>query len=144
MWDRTGSIRGLCRILDGKDKSGLMSDSELRDGSSHPCRLRTDRLPPVSKFDYVLMHTGFMGSHKFSSFGGHRVGWPLTSRAEMYNKIVYGPPTDSPECGIAWKTCTRERWDPTRLFDRWHEPWLHVGSWRPHVCHVVRLLPCKV
>jgi hypothetical protein len=27
-------------------------------------------------------------------------------------RILYGPPTDSPECGIMWKTCTRKRWDP--------------------------------
>jgi hypothetical protein len=28
-------------------------------------------LVPVSKFDYVLMHAGFMGSHKFNSIDGH-------------------------------------------------------------------------
>jgi hypothetical protein len=54
-----------------KGDSGLMSDSELRGGSLHPCRLRTDHLVPVSKFDYVLTHTGFMGSHKLTSFYGH-------------------------------------------------------------------------
>jgi hypothetical protein len=32
------------------------------------CRLRTDRLAPVNKIDYVLAHTRFMGSHKLSSF----------------------------------------------------------------------------
>jgi hypothetical protein len=35
-------------------------------GSPHLSRLRTDRLAPVNKFDYVLMHTGFMGSRKLS------------------------------------------------------------------------------
>jgi hypothetical protein len=34
------------------------------------CRLRTDRLVPVNKIDYVMAHTGFMGSHKLSSFDG--------------------------------------------------------------------------
>jgi hypothetical protein len=29
---------------------------------------------------------------------------------------VYGPPTDSPACGITWKTCTREMWDPDRSY----------------------------
>jgi hypothetical protein len=57
-----------------KGESGLMSDSELRGGSPCPCRLRTDRLASVSKFDYVLMHTRFMSSHKLSSFDGRRVG----------------------------------------------------------------------
>jgi hypothetical protein len=28
-------------------------------------------LAPVSKFDYILVHTGLMGSHKLSSFIGH-------------------------------------------------------------------------
>jgi hypothetical protein len=86
MWVRAGPISKLWRILDVKGDSGLMSDSELRGGSLHPCRLRTDHLVPVSKFDYVLTHTGFMGSHKLTSFYGH---WVV-----MYTGIVYGPPTD--------------------------------------------------
>jgi hypothetical protein len=43
-------------------------------GSPRLCRLRTDRLALVNKIDYVLVHTRFMGSHKLSSFDGHRVG----------------------------------------------------------------------
>jgi hypothetical protein len=30
---------------------------------------------------------------------------------------MYGPSTDSLTCGIAWKTCTRERWDLDRHYD---------------------------
>jgi hypothetical protein len=58
------------------ERSGraLFTCSELRGGSPRLCRLRTDRLAPVSKFDYVVARAGFMGSHKFSSFIGHRVG----------------------------------------------------------------------
>jgi hypothetical protein len=33
--------RGKWRILDGKDESGLMSDSELQGGIPRLCRLRT-------------------------------------------------------------------------------------------------------
>jgi hypothetical protein len=40
------------------------------------------------------------------------VGRYHTIPLEMSIGIVYGPPMDSPVCGIAWKTCTRERWDP--------------------------------
>jgi hypothetical protein len=40
-------------------------------GSLRLCRLRNDCLAPVSKIDYVLTHTGFMGPHKHSSFVGH-------------------------------------------------------------------------
>jgi hypothetical protein len=39
-------------------------------GSPHLCRLSTDLLAPVRKFNYVLTHTGFMWSHKLSSFDG--------------------------------------------------------------------------
>jgi hypothetical protein len=35
----------------------------------------------------------------------------------MSTGILYGPPTDSPACGITWKTCTRERWDPDQPYD---------------------------
>jgi hypothetical protein len=39
-------------------------NSELQGSSPHLSQLRTDRLAPVSKFDYVLAHMGFMGSAK--------------------------------------------------------------------------------
>jgi hypothetical protein len=44
------------------------------------------------------------------------VGQYPTIPLEMSNGIVYKPPTDSPVCGIAWKTCTRKRWDPDRPY----------------------------
>jgi hypothetical protein len=65
-----GAISGLWRILDRKDESGLMSDSELHGGNPRLCRLRTDCLATVNKIDYVLTHMGFMGSRKLSSFDG--------------------------------------------------------------------------
>jgi hypothetical protein len=42
-------------------------------GSPYLCRLRTDRLAPVNKIDYVLAHMGFMGSRKLSGFDGRGV-----------------------------------------------------------------------
>jgi hypothetical protein len=36
---------------------------------------------------------------------------------EMFTEIVYGPPTDSPTCGIVFKMCTRERWVPDHSYD---------------------------
>jgi hypothetical protein len=62
-------------------------------GSPHLSWLRTNRLALVRKFDYVLAHTRFMGSHELSSFDGHRVGRYLTT----------------PRRGIMWKMCIRER-----------------------------------
>jgi hypothetical protein len=55
-----GPIRGLWRLLDGKVESGMMSDSELRGGSSHPCRLRTDCLAPVDKFEMCTDACGIL------------------------------------------------------------------------------------
>jgi hypothetical protein len=42
-------------------------------GSPRLSRLRTDLLAPIGKFDYVLTHTGFMGSCNLSSFEGRQV-----------------------------------------------------------------------
>jgi hypothetical protein len=121
-----------------------MSDSELRGGSPRLCWLRTDRLALGYMIDYVLAHTRFMGSRKLSSFDDHRVGRSLTTLVVMYTGIVYGPPTDSPACGIMWKTCTRKSCDPARLFDRCHELWpLMVLAWLTCVmlsgCYLARL-----
>jgi hypothetical protein len=133
----------LWRILDGKHESELFSCLELWGGSPYLCRLRITLVGPcVSSIDYVLSHIGFMGSHKLSSFDGHRVGWYLTSPIVIYTEIVYGPSTDSPMCHITWKTCPTLwslSWTVARLFDRCHELWPHVESGRPHVCHVARL-----
>jgi hypothetical protein len=46
-----GPIRGLWRLLDGNVESGLMPDSKLRGGSPCLCRLRTDCLASVDKFE---------------------------------------------------------------------------------------------
>jgi hypothetical protein len=43
-----GATRGKWGILNGKDESGLMSDSELQGGSPRLCQLRTRRLCPVA------------------------------------------------------------------------------------------------
>jgi hypothetical protein len=55
----------------GRSESGPFDIQNFDGGSPHLCRLRTDRLAPVSKFDYVLAHTGHMESHKLSIFDGH-------------------------------------------------------------------------
>jgi hypothetical protein len=43
-------------------------------GSPRMSRLGTNRLDPMSKFDYVLAHMGFMGSYELSSFEDRQVG----------------------------------------------------------------------
>jgi hypothetical protein len=44
------------------------------------------------------------------------VEWYPAIPLEMSIGIVYGPPMDSPACGITWKTCIRERWDPDQPY----------------------------
>jgi hypothetical protein len=114
----------------GRSESGPFDIQSFDGGSSCLCRLRIDRLAPVSKFHYVLAHKGHMESHKLSSIDGRRVGQSLTSPIVMYAGIVYEPPTDSPACGIMWKSYTWERCSPARLFDCCHELWPLVSpSW---------------
>jgi hypothetical protein len=62
-------IVALCETRRGQlEGCGLMLDSELRGGSTRPCRLQTDHLASVNKFDYVLTHAGIMGSRKPSTY----------------------------------------------------------------------------
>jgi hypothetical protein len=64
---------------------------ELQGGSPHLSQLRINHLALVSKFDYVLTHTGYMESHKLCSFVCHPVGQYLTSLSMLY-RIVLGHP----------------------------------------------------
>jgi hypothetical protein len=56
-----GAISGLWRILDRKDESGLMSDSELHGGNPRLCRLRTDCLATVNKIELCTDAYGIYG-----------------------------------------------------------------------------------
>jgi hypothetical protein len=109
IWDWAGQLRGCGEYWMGRSRRGLLSCSDLQGGSPSLSRLRTNRLALVIKFDYVLAHTGFMGSHKFISFDDRWVGWHPTTLAVMYTGIVYGPPTDARRA-IMWKTCIGVRW----------------------------------
>jgi hypothetical protein len=61
------AIRGKWKIPNRNVGNGFFHIQSSEGGSPCLCRLRTDRLTPVNKIDYVLMH---MGSHKLSSFDG--------------------------------------------------------------------------
>jgi hypothetical protein len=73
-----GATRRKWRILDGKDESGLMSDSELQYGSPCLCRDHVDCALLQQALSCVLTHMGFMGSRKLSSVNGRWVGRHLT------------------------------------------------------------------
>jgi hypothetical protein len=59
------------------------------------------------------------------------VGRYPTTPLEMFSGIVYVPHTDSPVCGIKWKTCTRERSDSNQPYEVmlwWVPPRDSVGT----------------
>jgi hypothetical protein len=71
------------------------------------------------------------------------VGRYPTISLEMSIGIVCRSPTNSPTCGIAWKTCTRERWDPDRPYGivaKGYHTW-HVRG-RAYVV-LVRFIPLQ-
>jgi hypothetical protein len=89
--------------------------------------------------------------------GGTRLCWLRTIRSlmiivvgryptiplEMSIGIVYEPPMNSLACGIAWKMCTRERWDPDKPYDVVVKE-CHMWSVRGHTYVVlVRFIPCR-
>jgi hypothetical protein len=51
---KQGQLGGLWRILDGNVESGLMSDSELQDGSPRLCQLRTASVGPCCNKHLVV------------------------------------------------------------------------------------------
>jgi hypothetical protein len=133
MWDRVRQLGECGEYWMERLGRGLLSSEG---GSPRLCQLRTNRLAPVSKFDYVLAHTRFMGSHKLSSFMGHWDENYPTIPAVMYTGIVHGPPTDARR-GITWKTCTRVRWAQiVFLIASWTVA--TRGVFLTHVCRVVR------
>jgi hypothetical protein len=80
-----GPIRGLWRLLDRNVESGLMSDSELRVGSPRQCRLRTNRLAPVDKFEMCTDACGILwGSVNLVAFV---TAWLNCNR---YSMVVVG------------------------------------------------------
>jgi hypothetical protein len=72
------------------------------------------------------------------------VVWYPTILLEMSIRIMYEPPTDNPACGITWKTCTSEKWNPDRPYDiitkcchTWPVRWRAYVVWSD-------LYPCRV
>jgi hypothetical protein len=83
-------------------------------------------LAPVNKIDYVLAHTGFMGSRKLSNLT--IAEWDNTPLYFMDDiRIVFGPPTDYSlrfSCGRRHKGMV----GPAQLFDSHRERWSLVLS----------------
>jgi hypothetical protein len=94
----------------GRRMSGLIWNSKLQDGSPHLCRLRTDHLAPVDKFELCT--------------SVYKILWGpanllASTVAELDDILPYltGDTRDSAWAvhGVStkaytWKTCTRVRW----------------------------------
>jgi hypothetical protein len=78
MWDRVGQLWESGEYWMGRLRVVYFHVWSFKGGTPRLCRLRTDRLAPVNKIDYVLAHMRFMGSRKLSSFNGRWVGWHPT------------------------------------------------------------------
>jgi hypothetical protein len=131
---------GMWRILDGKDDEWPDLKFRAPRWYSRLCRLRPRSVGSEwTSFDYVLAHTGFMGSRKHNSF----VCWWDESYPTIphgcIEGIVHGPSTDRPVCGIAWKPCTRVRWALIVCVTMSWTIATH-GALLAHVWHVVRFI----
>jgi hypothetical protein len=60
-WDRVGPLGGKCRTIGWEGRGVLLASRHLQGFSPRLCRLRTDRLAPVSKHWTYQSHAGVMG-----------------------------------------------------------------------------------
>jgi hypothetical protein len=112
-----GATRGKWSIIGWEGRWVVCGYSRLQGGSPCLCWLRIVRSGPLN--EYLIMywsHVGFMGPVNWRSSMIVVVGRYPTISLEMSIGIVYGPPTDSSACGITWKMCIRERWDPNQPY----------------------------
>jgi hypothetical protein len=126
--------------------SGLIWNLELQGGSPRLCLLRTDRLAPVSKFEFCT-----------SAYGILWVPAKLLAStvAELDNTLPYltGDTRDSAWAvhgvsaeAYAWKTCTRVRWarfDSLIVIMNYCHSWCLRGR-RVSCCQVITLARFKL
>jgi hypothetical protein len=139
-----GATRGKWGILDGKDESGLMLDSELQGGSPHLCRLRTASVVPCCNKHWVVywhIRDLWGPANLVASTVAELDDTPLYFTDDI--GIVFGPPTDYP---VRFSR-GRRHWGtvgPTRLFDSQCERWsLVIPMWFTCVM-LLGYFPCKV
>jgi hypothetical protein len=137
--DQTRQLGGNGEYWIGRKGSGLIWNSELQGGSPRLCRLRTDRLASMSKFELCT--------------GAYRILWgpvnwvvSCAAETEVILSYLMGVKWDSAWAthGVSteaytWKTCTRVRWTLIIFFTAL---WTVAtrGALLAHVCCVVRLL----
>jgi hypothetical protein len=140
--DRAGQSGENGEYWMGRKGSGLIWNSELQGGSPRLCRLRTERLASVSKFELCTGAYGILWGP---------ANWVALCAAEMEAILPYliGVQWDSAWAthgvsaeAFAWKTCTRVRW---ALIVSLTVLWTVAtsGAFLAHVCRVVRLLPLQ-
>jgi hypothetical protein len=142
MWDRAGQLGKSGEYRTGMLRVDCFHIQSSECDSPRLCRLRTDHLAPVNKIDYVLEHTGFMESHKFSSFDGRWVGRHPTVLHRWHCDSIRTTHGLSIEVFV-WKTTLGYGRPGSTL---WQSSWKVVTrvAFVAHVCRVARLIPCKV
>jgi hypothetical protein len=127
----------------GRKGSGMIWNSELQGGSPHPCRLRIDRLAPVSKFELCTDAYGILWGP---------INWVASCAAETEAILPYlmdvqwnsawathGVSTEA----YAWKMCTRVRWAQIVSLTALWTIATHVAL-LARVCHVARFKLARV
>jgi hypothetical protein len=88
MWDRARQLRVSGEYWVVRVRVVYFHILSSKGDSPCLCWLRTDRLAIVNKIDYVLVHTGFMRSHKLCSFNGRWVGWHPTVHTVGLDSLI--------------------------------------------------------
>jgi hypothetical protein len=105
----SGETREKWSIFGWEGRGVVCGYLRLQDGSPRLCRLRTIHNRTMSKYlnctDRMLVIWDPVNrrSSMIVIYGQYP-----TIHLEMFTRIVYWPPTNSPVCGIVWKMYTRE------------------------------------
>jgi hypothetical protein len=83
-WDRVGQLGESGEYHMGRVRVVCFHIWSSEGGSPYLCKLRTALVEPWgTSIDYVLTHTGFMGSRKLRIFDGRWVGWHPTIKPDI-------------------------------------------------------------
>jgi hypothetical protein len=140
-----GETRGKQSIFSWEGQRERCGYSRLQGGSPRLCQLRTVCSGTLSKYlkCTTRMLTLWDPINQCTSIIVV-VGRDPTIPLKMFTEIVYGSPMDNSVWDIAWKMCTRERWDPDRPYDVvvkvWHMWYARVRAY----VMLVKFSPCRV
>jgi hypothetical protein len=137
--DRVGQLGENGEYWMRRKRNGLIWNLELQGGSPCLCRLRTDRLAPVSKVELCTSTYGILwGPANWVASCATEMKAILSYLTDVKWDSAWATHSVSTEA-YAWKTCTRVRW---ALIVSLTVLWTVAtrAALLACVCHVVRLL----